>query len=40
MDITIKEIAKLSGVGITTVSRVINNSGPVSPKTREKSCRL
>jgi LacI family transcriptional regulator len=36
MDITIKEIAKLSGVGITTVSRVINNSGPVSPKTREK----
>ncbi|MDF2802282.1 MAG: LacI family transcriptional regulator [Anaerocolumna sp.] len=36
MEITIKEIAKLSGVGITTVSRVINNSGPVSPKTREK----
>jgi len=36
MDITIKEIAQLSGVGITTVSRVINNSGPVSPKTREK----
>lgn len=36
MDITIKEIAKLAGVGITTVSRVINNSGPVSPKTREK----
>lgn len=36
MEITIKEIAKLSGVGITTVSRVINNSGPVSAKTREK----
>lgn len=36
MEITIKEIAKLSGVGITTVSRVINNSGPVSPKTRER----
>ena len=36
MEVTIKEIAKLSGVGITTVSRVINNSGPVSPKTREK----
>ena len=36
MDITIKEIAKLAGVSITTVSRVINNSGPVSPKTREK----
>lgn len=36
MNITIKEIAQLSGVGITTVSRVINNSGPVSPKTREK----
>ncbi|MDF2473418.1 MAG: LacI family transcriptional regulator [Anaerocolumna sp.] len=36
MEITIKEIAKLSGVGITTVSRVLNNSGPVSPKTREK----
>ena len=36
MNITIKDIAKLSGVGITTVSRVINNSGPVSAKTREK----
>lgn len=36
METTIKEIAKLSGVGITTVSRVINNSGPVSAKTRER----
>jgi DNA-binding LacI/PurR family transcriptional regulator len=36
MNVTIKEIAKLSGVGITTVSRVINNSGPVSNETREK----
>lgn len=34
--ISIKEIAELSGVGIATVSRVINQSGSVSEKTRKK----
>lgn len=33
---TIKDIAKLSGCGIGTVSRVINNQPGVSDKTREK----
>ena len=32
----IKEIAKLSGVSVATISRVINNSPNVSDKTREK----
>lgn len=36
MTVGIKEIAKLSGVGIGTVSRVINNTGYVSDKTRKK----
>lgn len=36
MGINIKDIAKLSGVGISTVSRVINNSGAVSDATRKK----
>lgn len=34
--INIKEIAKKANVGVGTVSRVINNSGYVSQKTREK----
>lgn len=33
---TIKDIAKLSGVGISTVSRVINNTGYVSDEVRQK----
>jgi DNA-binding LacI/PurR family transcriptional regulator len=33
---TIKDVAKLAGVGIATVSRVINNSGYVKTETREK----
>lgn len=33
---SIKEIAKLANVGVGTVSRVINNSGYVSPTTRLK----
>ena len=33
---TIKEVALLSGVGIGTVSRVLNNSPQISEKTREK----
>ncbi len=36
MGINIKDIAKLSGVGISTVSRVINNTGSVSDATRKK----
>lgn len=33
---TIKDVAKAAGVGIATVSRVINNSGYVKQETREK----
>lgn len=36
MGITIKDIARLSGVGISTVSRVINNTGYVSDEVRIK----
>lgn len=32
----IKDIAKLSGVGVSTVSRVLNNHTDVKPSTREK----
>ncbi|MCI6817874.1 MAG: LacI family DNA-binding transcriptional regulator, partial [Clostridium sp.] len=31
---TIKDIAKLSGVGVSTVSRVLNNSPDVSDASR------
>ncbi|WP_019637410.1 LacI family DNA-binding transcriptional regulator [Paenibacillus fonticola] len=33
---SIKDVAKLAGVAVGTVSRVINNSGAVSPTTRRK----
>lgn len=33
---TIKDVAKLAGVSISTVSRVMNNSKPVSPEARQK----
>ena len=33
---TIRDIARLSGAGISTVSRVINNSGYVADGTRTK----
>lgn len=33
---TIKDVAKLAGVSISTVSRVINNSKPVSPESRKR----
>ena len=33
---TIKDIAKLSGCGVTTVSRVLNNRPDVSEETRRK----
>lgn len=34
--LTIKDIARLSGVGKSTVSRVLNHEGSVSPQTRER----
>ncbi|MDK1704571.1 trehalose operon repressor TreR [Serratia rubidaea] len=34
--LTIKDIARLSGVGKSTVSRVLNNEGSVSQQTRER----
>jgi len=34
--VTIKDVAKLSGVSISTVSRVINDSKPVSPEVKRK----
>jgi LacI family transcriptional regulator len=34
--VTIKDVARLSGVSISTVSRVINDSKPVSPEIRKK----
>ncbi len=36
MSRTIKDVAKLAGVSISTVSRVMNESKPVSPESREK----
>ena len=33
---TIKDVARLAGVSISTVSRVMNNSKPVSPEARKK----
>ena len=33
---TIKDVAKLAGVSISTVSRVINDSKPVSPEVRKR----
>ncbi|MGB5489113.1 MAG: LacI family DNA-binding transcriptional regulator [Lysobacterales bacterium] len=33
---TIYEVSKLAGVSLATVSRVMNNSGKVTPKTRDK----
>lgn len=33
---TVYDVVKLAGVGVGTVSRVLNNSSRVSPKTQEK----
>ena len=33
---TIKDVAKHADVSIATVSRIINNKGPISEKTRKK----
>ncbi|UCE20256.1 MAG: LacI family DNA-binding transcriptional regulator [Gemmatimonadota bacterium] len=36
MSVTIYDVAKRAGVGIGTVSRAINNSGSIAPRTKEK----
>jgi len=36
LGVTIYDVAKMAGVGLGTVSRVLNNSDHISPKTREK----
>lgn len=40
MNVTIKDIAKRSGVGISTVSRVLNGSGSASKETKERVMRV
>ena len=35
MKVTINDIAELTNVSKSTISRVLNNSGPVSEKTRK-----
>ena len=39
-NISIKQIAKLSGVSVATVSRVINNNGRFSEETRERVMKI
>ncbi len=38
--ITIKDVARMAGVSISTVSRVINDSKPVSPENRKKVLKI
>lgn len=40
MGVTIKDVAKKAGVSIASVSRVINDSKPVAPETKEKILRV
>ena len=35
-DITIKDIARECGVGVSTVSRALNNHPDINPETKEK----
>ena len=35
--VTIKDIARICGVGVSTVSRAINNHPDINPQTKEKS---
>ncbi len=37
---SMKDVAAKAGVGMGTVSRVLNNSGPVKPETREKILKI
>ncbi len=39
-EITIKDVARLSGVGVSTVSRAINNHPDINPETKEKVMRI
>ena len=36
MGMTIKDIAKKCGVGVSTVSRALNNHPDINPETKEK----
>ncbi|QXD15144.1 LacI family transcriptional regulator [Rhodocaloribacter litoris] len=36
MSVTIKDVAREAGVAVSTVSRMLNNSGPVSPEARQR----
>ena len=36
MKVTIKDVAKEANVAVSTVSRVLSNSGKISEKTKEK----
>ena len=35
-EITIKDIARMCGVGVSTVSRAINNHPDINPETKQK----
>ena len=35
-EITIKDVARICGVGVSTVSRALNNHPDINPETRDK----
>ena len=39
-EITIKDIARICGVGVSTVSRAINNHPDINPETKETIMRV
>ena len=39
-EITIKDIARICGVGVSTVSRAINNHPDINPETKEMIMRV